>query len=481
MLPALAAVAAGGSARAATGAAAAAAAARAPPALRLLALHAAVRRFGGAPYGVGDSSHAAGGGEEGSGGGVGVGGGGGVLLPLRRSALPARVKIVEVGPRDGLQNEPGVIDTAVKVELIHRLQAAGLTAIEAGSMVSKAWVPAMGDSAAVLAGVERRPGVRLCVLVPNAKGLDAALEAGADEVAVFAAATDAFSLKNINVNVMDSLARFRPVVAAARARGLPVRGYVSCAMGCPYSGPVPPAAVGHVAAALRDMGCYEISLGDTIGVGTPWATRRMLHGVVHDAGVHVSRLALHAHDTYGSALANVAAALECGVSVVDASVAGLGGCPYAGGGASGNVATEDVVYMLHGLGIDTGVDLDVLVEAGGFIASKVSSGMNRSKAGAARLARKKALAAAAAAGKDTTAASIALQWPEQPSLRPEEEWAEAQRAREQRQHEEDFRRQTARAGGGRGHVDAEDAEAASVARMAAAAAAATEAAERQAS
>jgi hydroxymethylglutaryl-CoA lyase len=372
------------------------------------------------------------------------------VLPLNRAVLPLAVKIVEVGPRDGLQNEKGVIGTGVKIELVNRLTAAGLTSVEAGSMVSRAWVPAMADSADVLRGVERRAGSRLSVLTPNMKGLEAAIEAGADEVAVFGAASDAFSLRNINCNVMDSLARFRPVVAAARARGLPVRGYVSCVVGCPYTGAVHPSAVAAVAAALRDMGCYEISLGDTIGVGTPWSVRRMLAAVVSEGGVPVSALALHAHDTYGAGLANVAAALDAGVSVIDASVAGLGGCPYAGGGASGNVATEDVVYLLEGMGLATGVDMDALAAAGKFITDKLGV-QNRSKAGAARLRRMDAAAAAAAAdaagatsgtekeraGK-RSAAAVGLAWPERPTQRAEDEWADAERAREQAAQQADF-------------------------------------------
>ena len=361
--------------------------------------------------------------------------------PLDRGALPAFVRVVEVGPRDGLQNEKAALDVATKAALVARLLAAGLQSVEAGSMVSKQWVPQMADSGDVLRARPPRvggaggagPAPRLSVLTPNMKGFEAALAAGADEVAVFAAATDAFSLRNINCGVLDSLQRFRPVMAAAQAAGLPVRGYVSCAVGCPYSGAVAPAAVGHVAAELLAMGCYEVSLGDTIGVGTPRSVKRMLLGVVAECGVDVSRLALHAHDTYGMGLANVLAALEEGVAAFDSSVAGLGGCPYAGGAASGNIATEDLLYLLHGLGLRTGVDADAVVDAAEFI-TRALGVQSRSRAGAARGARRRALAeaeaaaAAAPAGADgdkarakaegaAAAARLALSsWPEPPDV-----------------------------------------------------------------
>ena len=283
-------------------------------------------------------------------------------------AIPTKVRIVDVGPRDGLQNEKQVIDTAVKVELIARLGAAGLKTIEATSFVSPKWVPQMGDNAEVMARIQRLPGVGYPVLTPNLKGFEAALAAGADEVAVFGAASESFSQKNINCAIAESLARFEPVMAAAQAAGIKVRGYVSCVLGCPYEGEIAPAAVAEVAATLFDMGCYEISLGDTIGTGTPGKTRRMLEAVA--ARVPVGKLAGHYHDTYGQALANIYASLETGVAVFDASVGGLGGCPYAAG-ASGNVASEDVVYLLDGLGIDTGIDLNRLVDTAAWISAQL--------------------------------------------------------------------------------------------------------------
>ena len=282
--------------------------------------------------------------------------------------LPQRVKIVEVGPRDGLQNESQLVPSAVKVELIDRLGQAGLKAIEATAFVSPKWVPQMGDAAEVMANLPRRHGVSYPVLVPNMKGFEQALAAGVEEVAVFAAASEAFSQKNINCSIAESLERFRPVAEAARQNGIRVRGYVSCVVGCPYQGAVQPAAVAEVAARLAEMGCYEISLGDTIGVGTPASIARMLDEVA--LLVPVERLAGHYHDTYGMALANIYASLGRGVAVFDASVAGLGGCPYAAG-ASGNVATEDVVYLMNGLGIETGVDLDRLVDAGAYICAEL--------------------------------------------------------------------------------------------------------------
>lgn len=279
--------------------------------------------------------------------------------------LPSKVKMVEVGPRDGLQNERTVVPTEVKVALIDRLSGAGLQVIESGSFVSPKWVPQMADTPEVLARIARRPGVSYPVLVPNLKGLEAALAApGVEEIAVFGAASEAFSQKNINCSIAESLERFRPVAAAARDKGLRVRGYVSCVLGCPYEGEVAPAKVAEVAAALLEMGCYEISLGDTIGAGTPGKAQTMVETVAER--VPRDRLAAHFHDTYGQALVNLYAVLERGVAVIDSSVAGLGGCPYAKG-ASGNVASEDVLYMLDGLGIATGVDIATLVAAGRFI------------------------------------------------------------------------------------------------------------------
>ena len=282
--------------------------------------------------------------------------------------LPRSVRIVEVGPRDGLQNESQIVPLAAKVGLIEALVAAGLKNVESGSFVSPKWVPQMADTAQVLAAITRNPGVRYPVLVPNLKGLEAALAAGADEIAVFGAASESFSQKNINCSIAESLERFRPVVAAALAKGVRVRGYISCVLGCPYEGPIEPAAVAAVAKALADMGCYEISLGDTIGTGTPLKAQAMLRAVA--AVVPIDRLAVHFHDTWGQALANILACLELGVAVVDSAVAGLGGCPYAKG-ATGNVATEDVVYMLDGMGIETGVDLLKLAAAGRAITAVV--------------------------------------------------------------------------------------------------------------
>jgi hydroxymethylglutaryl-CoA lyase len=279
--------------------------------------------------------------------------------------LPSRVRIVEVGPRDGLQNEAMQVATATKVALIDRLSACGLETIEATSFVSPKWVPQLADAAEVFAGIRRRPGVRYPVLVPNLQGYERARAAGVEEVAVFGAASEAFSRKNINASIAESLARFEPVLVRAKADGVAVRGYVSTVLGCPYQGEVPLDDVVRVARALHGMGCYEVSLGDTIGVGTPGKARAMLRAVADE--VPMAALAVHFHDTYGQALANVLTCLEEGVAVVDAAVSGLGGCPYAKG-ASGNVATEDVVYMLHGLGIGTGVDLDALVDTGRWLA-----------------------------------------------------------------------------------------------------------------
>ncbi len=278
--------------------------------------------------------------------------------------LPTQVKLVEVGPRDGLQNEARPVPMAAKVGLIDLLSATGLGVIESGSFVSAKWVPQMADTAEVLAAIRRRPGVCYPVLTPNLQGLEAAMAAGVDEVAVFASASESFSQKNINCSIAESLDRFAPVAAKALAAGLRVRGYVSCVLGCPYEGVITPEAVAAVAVRLAEMGCAEISLGDTIGTGTPAKAQAVVAAVA--SRLPVAMLAAHFHDTYGQALANLLAVLEQGVAVIDASVAGLGGCPYAKG-ASGNVASEDVLYMLDGLGIATGVDLDRLIEAGAFI------------------------------------------------------------------------------------------------------------------
>ncbi|GJD53682.1 3-hydroxy-3-isohexenylglutaryl-CoA/hydroxy-methylglutaryl-CoA lyase [Methylobacterium crusticola] len=278
--------------------------------------------------------------------------------------LPRRVAIVEVGPRDGLQNEPGTVATDVKVALVARLRRAGLRRIEVGSFVSPRWVPQMADSGEVLRRLSPGPGDRYAVLVPNLTGFEAARAAGAREVAVFASASETFSRRNINCSIAGSLERFAPVTAAAAAAGIRVRGYVSCALGCPYEGAVAPAAVAAVSRRLAALGCDEVSLGDTIGIGTPAQARVCIAAVAEH--VPPERLALHFHDTYGRALANLRACLDLGVAVIDSSVAGLGGCPYAQG-ATGNVATEDVVALLHGLSIDTGVDLAGVEAAGRFI------------------------------------------------------------------------------------------------------------------
>lgn len=280
--------------------------------------------------------------------------------------LPNYVQIYEVGPRDGLQNELQSIPTSVKIELIERLASAGFTHIEATSFVSPKAVPQMADHAEVMAGIKRKEGVVYPVLVPNVRGMEAALKAGAQTVAVFAAASESFSLKNINCSVKESFARFEPIIGMAQKANIPVRGYVSCVVGCPYEGDVAPSVVAKVASKLYEAGCYEISLGDTIGIGTPKQVRSMLEAVIKL--VPANRLALHCHDTYGRALDNIYAGLEMGVSVVDSSVAGLGGCPYAPG-SSGNVASEDVLDMLHKLGIKTGVNLADVVEISQFISS----------------------------------------------------------------------------------------------------------------
>jgi hydroxymethylglutaryl-CoA lyase len=277
---------------------------------------------------------------------------------------PARVKIVDVSPRDGLQNEPGSVPTEVKVELVDRLSDAGLRSVEAGSFVSPKWVPQMADSADVMAHIRRKPGVAYPVLVPNMKGLEAAIAAKATEVAGFAAATEAFSKRNTNCTIEESMQRQAEVCKAALAAGLRVRGYISVVLGCPYEGEVKPRAVADIAQRLLDMGCYEISLGDTIGTGTPVRAQRMIETV--SKHIPVEKLAGHFHDTYGQALANILAVMELGVATFDSSVAGLGGCPYAKG-ATGNVATEDVLYMLNGMNIETGIDMNRLLDAAQFI------------------------------------------------------------------------------------------------------------------
>ncbi|MFB9068883.1 hydroxymethylglutaryl-CoA lyase [Pseudofulvimonas gallinarii] len=293
------------------------------------------------------------------------------------------IRIVEVGPRDGLQNEQTLVPTRTKIELIDRLAATGLRTVEATAFVHPKWVPQMADATEVMAGLDPRPGVSYPVLVPNLQGLERALAAGAREVAVFTAASEAFNLKNTNASIADSLERFRPVLARAVEAGVAVRGYVSTVLGCPYQGDVPVADVVGVATALHEMGCYEVSLGDTIGVGTPRKAAALLVAVASQ--VPMAALAVHFHDTWGQALANILACVEAGVRVVDSSVAGLGGCPYARG-ATGNVATEDVVYMLDGLGLETGVDLEALAQVGGWISAELDR-TSQSRAGRALLAR----------------------------------------------------------------------------------------------
>ncbi|WP_140626061.1 hydroxymethylglutaryl-CoA lyase [Methylibium rhizosphaerae] len=280
------------------------------------------------------------------------------------SSLPSRVTIVDVGPRDGLQNEKQPVDTVHKIELVHRLQAAGLREIEATSFVSPKWVPQMADNAAVMAGIERKPGVRYSVLTPNMKGFEAAAAARPDEIVVFGAASEAFSQRNINCSIAESIERFAPVVEAARAAGIKVRGAISCSVGCPYEGDVHPDRVELVARLMKEIGVQHVGVADTIGVGTP----RRVQAAMERALRHypLPEVSGHFHDTYGQAVGNVYACLEMGVATFDASVAGLGGCPYAKG-ATGNVATEDVVFLMQGLGIETGIDLDKLVDAGRFI------------------------------------------------------------------------------------------------------------------
>ncbi|WP_113446878.1 hydroxymethylglutaryl-CoA lyase [Rhizobium cremeum] len=298
--------------------------------------------------------------------------------------MPERVRVVEVGPRDGLQNESTQVPVAVKVELIERLAKAGLPAVEAGAFVSPKWVPQMADSAEVFRTLQKRLGVTYPALIPNLRGLEAAIAAGVNEIAVFVSASEGFSLKNIACSRAESLARLRDVFDLAITRGIRVRGYVSCIAGCPYDGDVPPAEVAAMAHELLVMGCYEISLGDTIGVGTARQIRNLISQVA--TTIPRERIAMHFHDTYGQGIANVLASLEEGIAVFDSSVAGLGGCPYAPG-ASGNIATEDLLYLLHGLEISTGVDLEAIAETGDWI-SRLLGRHNESRAGRAVLARR---------------------------------------------------------------------------------------------
>ena len=307
--------------------------------------------------------------------------------------LPTSVKIVEVGPRDGLQNEQQVVPTATKIELINRLADAGLRVIEATSFVSPKWVPQMADNSAVMQGITRHPSTVYAALTPNLQGFDGAVQAGASEVAIFGAASESFSRKNINCSIAESLKRFEPIVSAASALEIPVRGYVSCVVGCPYEGAIAPEQAASVARTLYEMGCYEVSLGDTIGVGNPASIQRLIEACAK--AVPIGKLAGHYHDTYGMAIANIHASLQMGMAAFDSSVAGLGGCPYAKG-ASGNVATEDVVYLMHGLGIETGIDLAKLAAIGDWISSAINR-PNGAKAG-------RALCANAASGSSGASA-----------------------------------------------------------------------------
>jgi len=293
--------------------------------------------------------------------------------------LPRNVRLVEVGPRDGLQNEKQAIPTAAKIQLIENLVDAGLTYIEAGSFVNPKWVPQMADSGEVFAGINRKPGVTYAALIPNLQGYERAIAADANEVAIFAAASEAFSQKNINCSISESIQRFETLIHVAQSQHIPVRGYISCVAGCPYSGTVDVHTVASIAKDLLAMGCYEISLGDTIGVGTAGHIKQMIEVLARD--IPIEKLAVHMHDTYGQALANIYAALEMGVNVIDSSVAGLGGCPYALG-ASGNVATEDVVYLLNGLGIEHGVNLEKLIVAGNTISALLNKPSNSKVANA---------------------------------------------------------------------------------------------------
>jgi hydroxymethylglutaryl-CoA lyase len=295
--------------------------------------------------------------------------------------IPSFVKLVEVGPRDGLQNESKTLTSQLRIELIDRLSGSGLRVVEAGAFVSPKWVPQMANTAEVLSGITRNPGTSYPVLVPNMKGFESAFAAGANEIAVFGAASETFSQKNINCSIKESLSRFEAVIAAAKTNNIKIRGYVSCVLGCPYEGEVSIETVVKTATQLYEMGCYEVSLGDTIGTGTPLKARKMIRAVAES--IPVEKLAVHFHDTYGQALANIFAALEEGVSVVDSSVGGLGGCPYAKG-ASGNVATEDVLYMLEGMGIETGVDSTSIIETAHWISDRLGKAP-QSKTASARI------------------------------------------------------------------------------------------------
>ncbi|CAG9177821.1 3-hydroxy-3-isohexenylglutaryl-CoA/hydroxy-methylglutaryl-CoA lyase [Cupriavidus laharis] len=297
--------------------------------------------------------------------------------------LPNYVKIVEVGPRDGLQNEKAMVPTDVKVALINQLTEAGFVNIEAASFVSPKWVPQMADGADVMARIQRRPGTLYSVLTPNMKGFEGAVAAGADEVVIFGAASEAFSQKNINCSIAESIARFEPVAAAAKDKGIRLRGSISCSLGCPYQGEVPVSAVVDVVRRMRELGCDEIDIADTIGVGTPGKVQDVMRAA--SAEFALDRLSGHFHDTYGQALSNILASLEVGISIFHASVAGLGGCPYAKG-ATGNVATEDVLYMLHGLGIHTGIDLEAVVRTGDYISQAIGR-TNSSRVGRALLTK----------------------------------------------------------------------------------------------
>ncbi len=304
---------------------------------------------------------------------------------------PSRVKLVDVGPRDGLQNEKQTVPAAVKIELVHRLQAAGLREIEVTSFVSPKWVPQMGDNAEVMAGIERKPGVRYSVLTPNLRGFESALASRPDEIVVFGAASEAFSQRNINCSIAESIERFAPVVEAARAAGIYVRGAMSCTVGCPYEGEIAPERVAYLAGLMKGIGVQHVGVADTIGVGTPLKVQRALEATL--AHFALDDVSGHFHDTYGQALANTLASLEMGVWQYDTSVAGLGGCPYAKG-ATGNVATEDVVYMLHGMGIETGIDLDALIDAGQYISDFLGR-PTQSRVAKALLAKREANACAA--------------------------------------------------------------------------------------
>jgi hydroxymethylglutaryl-CoA lyase len=298
--------------------------------------------------------------------------------------LPKQVKIVEVGPRDGLQNEKEAVSAAAKIELVDRLSRAGFSNIEAASFVSPKWVPQMATSAEVMAGIARRPGTIYSALTPNMQGFEAALAARADEVVIFGSASEAFSQKNINCSIAESIARFEPVARAAKQRGLRLRGSISCSFGCPYQGEVPLEAVADVVTRMRDLGCDEIDIADTIGVSTPRKTQAVMETAAR--AFALERISGHFHDTYGQALANIYASMEVGVAIFHSSVSGLGGCPYAKG-ATGNVATEDVLYMMNGLGIETGIDLDQVVDAGAFISQQLGR-KGASRAGNALLAKR---------------------------------------------------------------------------------------------